>query len=179
MANGVSILIRSWSPNRYLPRMSPTRTTPFPENSQTVASEPPDMRHLPVILGFPHAVPGLEKKATLERLGSFRDNRDPHNAESLTTRFDLIKRSLPRRGVTAERLGPPLTTSLSVLVWILPWSLSRPWLVSLPSLIRSGGTLPVRQRRKLFPSRPCLRRDEACRRTLLLCAVALQNSLPL
>src|SRR5438094_9685905 len=63
MANGVSILIRSWSPNRYLPRMSPTRTTPFPENSQTVASEPPDMRHLPVNLGCPHLVMAHNKTA--------------------------------------------------------------------------------------------------------------------
>ena len=54
MANGVSILIRSWSPNLYLPCTPPTRTAPLLENSQTISSEPPDMRHLPTILEFPH-----------------------------------------------------------------------------------------------------------------------------
>ena len=53
VANGVSILIRSWSPNLYLPRTFSIRREPFCENSQTVAFEPPDMRHLPTIVDFP------------------------------------------------------------------------------------------------------------------------------
>jgi hypothetical protein len=37
----------------YLPRVFPIKTAPFLENSQTVASELPDMRHLPTIVEFP------------------------------------------------------------------------------------------------------------------------------
>src|SRR6267143_1593734 len=44
--------------------------------------------------------------------------------------------------------------------------------------ILRDGILPVRQRRKLFPIQPYLRRDEAYQRTRLPCAVVLRNNLP-
>src|SRR6478736_8082268 len=44
--------------------------------------------------------------------------------------------------------------------------------------IRRGGILPVRLQRKLFPTQPYLRRDEAYQRTRLPCAVVLRNNLP-
>jgi len=43
---GVSILIRSWSPNLYRPAHVPTKTTRFAENSQRIAFDPPISRHL-------------------------------------------------------------------------------------------------------------------------------------
>jgi len=65
VANGVSILIRSWSPNLYLPRTFPIRREPFCENSQTVAFEPPGMRHLPIMVGFPQPAIADSKTARM------------------------------------------------------------------------------------------------------------------
>src|ERR1043166_5170732 len=45
--------------------------------------------------------------------------------------------------------------------------------------VRQGDILPVRLRRKLFPTQPCLRRDGAYQTTRLPYAVVLRNSLPL
>src|SRR5439155_3705759 len=49
-----------------MPRMSPTRTTPFFENSQTVSFEPPDMRHLPIMVGFPQ--PAIRHSKTADAI---------------------------------------------------------------------------------------------------------------
>jgi hypothetical protein len=65
VANGVSILIRFWSPNLYLPRTFPIRREPFCENSQTVAFEPPGMRHLPTIVEFPQPAIADSKTARM------------------------------------------------------------------------------------------------------------------
>ncbi len=47
----------------YLPRISPIRTEPLLENSQTVALELPDMRHLPRIARFPQPAIAQSKTA--------------------------------------------------------------------------------------------------------------------
>src|SRR5215208_4800124 len=44
--------------------------------------------------------------------------------------------------------------------------------------ILRGDILPVRLQRKLFPTQPCLRRDEAYQKTRLPCAVVLRNNSP-
>jgi len=51
--------------------MSPIRTEPFLENSQTIALEPPDMRHLPTMVGFPQ--PAIAHSKTVEAIIRNRD----------------------------------------------------------------------------------------------------------
>jgi len=104
VANGVSILIRLSSPKLYLPGSLPMRTDPFLENSQTVALELPDMRHLPTMVGFPQPAIADTKtaRATIHNRGLCRVESMTDKilncvsvigtARSLVTRFDIIKR---------------------------------------------------------------------------------------
>src|ERR1043165_8617672 len=66
--------------------MSPPRTAPFGLNSQTVASGPPDIRHLPTTLEFPQPAMMHSKtaKPITKKLDFDRNNR---TGMELRTRF--------------------------------------------------------------------------------------------
>src|SRR6266705_2019323 len=112
------------------------RTDPFLENSQTVALELPDMRHLPTIVGFPQPAIADTKTAspTIRNRGLCRVEMNCMTDEilncvpvigtqrSLVTRFDIIKHFSSQgiiRLAEARKLavGPPyVSLSLNSLV---------------------------------------------------------------
>src|SRR5262249_2025842 len=142
-ANGVSILIRSWSPNLYRPRTSPTKTAPLAENSQRVAFDPPIRRHLPTTVEFPQ--PAIAKSKAMAAIIC--------NPSRMVRHPSQLWRVISSLSPSSARA----------------WALLVPWPVS---WIRRDDILPVRLRRKPSQDRPYLRPDGVYRALRLPCAIA-------